>query len=157
MTRSIAAVACLALALVGGFAHFSSAAFTSATSVPANAVQVDQISNHFSVTPGSAVQAGTSTPIASGNVDSLSFAFGTVPSARTFTSVFTIKNVGSSTQTAVLTMSSIPEITSAVFASSGSTSATLAAGASTTLSVTTSSTIAGHGTGTLKLGVCGLS
>ena len=157
MTRSIAAVACLALALVGGFAHFSSAAFTSATSVPANAVQVDQISNHFSVTPGSAVQAGTSTPIASGNVDSLSLAFGTVPSARTFTSVFTIKNVGSSTQTAVLTMSSIPEITSAVFASSGSTSATLAAGASTTLSVTTSSTIAGHGTGTLKLGVCGLS
>ena len=157
MTRSLAAVACLALALVGGFAHFSSAAFTSATSVPANAVQVDQISNHFSVTPGSAVQAGTSTPIASGNVDSLSLAFGTVPSARTFTSVFTIKNVGSSTQTAVLTMSSIPEITSAVFASSGSTSATLAAGASTTLSVTTSSTIAGHGTGTLKLGVSGLS
>ena len=112
MTRSLAAVACLALALVGGFAHFSSAAFTSTTSVPANAVQIDQISNHFSVTPGSAVQAGTSTPIASGNVDSLSFAFGTVPSARTFTSVFTIKNVGSSTQTAVLTMSSIPEITS---------------------------------------------
>ena len=93
MTRSLAAVACLALALVGGFAHFSSAAFTSTTSVPANAVQVDQISNHFSVTPGSAVQAGTSTPIASGNVDSLSLAFGTVPSARTFTSVFTMRMV----------------------------------------------------------------
>ncbi len=157
MTRSLAALACLALALVGGFARFSAAQFTSSTSVPGNGVQVDQISNHFSVTPGSAVQAGTSTPIASGNVDSMSLAFGTVPSARTFTNVFTIKNVGSSTATATLTMSAIPEISSISFASSGSTSATLAPGASTTLSVTTSSTVAGHGTGTLQLGVAGLS
>ncbi len=156
MIRSIAALACLSLALVGGLARFSSAAFTSSKSVSANGVQVDQLSNHFSVTPGSAVQAGTSTPIASGNVDSLSLGFGTVPSARTFTNVFTIKNVGSSTQTATLTMSSIPEISSIAFGSSGSTTATLAPGASTTLSVTTSSTVAGHGTGTLKLGLSGL-
>jgi len=43
------------------------------------------------------------------------------------------------------------------FASSGSTTATLAAGASTTVSVTTSSTVAGRGSGTLKLGLGGAS
>jgi large repetitive protein len=157
VTRTVIALACLSLALVGGFAHFSSAAFTSSTAVPSNALQVDQLSNHFSVTPGSAVQVGTATPIASGNVDALSLGFGTVPSARTFTNVFTIKNVGSSTATATLAMTSIPEISSIAFASSGSTTATLAPGASTTFSVTTSSTVAGHGTGTLTLGLSGLS
>jgi large repetitive protein len=155
--RVALASACLALALFGGLAHFSSAAFTASTAIPSNALQVDQISNHFSVTPGAAVQVGTSTPIASGNVDSLSLAFGTVPSARTFTSVFTIKNVSASTQTATINLSSVPEIVSVAFASSGSTTATLAAGASTTLSVTTSSSVAGHGTGTLQLGVSGIS
>jgi hypothetical protein len=156
--RGIAlASACLALALFGGLAHFSSAAFTASTAIPSNALQVDQISNHFSVTPGAAVQVGTSTPIASGNVDSLSLAFGTVPSARTFTSVFTIKNVSASTQTATINLSSVPEIASVAFASSGSTTATLVAGASTTLSVTTSSAVAGHGSGTLQLGVSGIS
>jgi large repetitive protein len=157
VTRTVIALACLSLALVGGAAHFSSAAFTSSTAVPSNAVQVDQLSNHFSVTPGSAVQVGTTTPIASGNVDALSLGFGTVPSARTFANVFTITNVGSSAATATLAMSSIPEISSIAFASSGSTTATLAPGASTTFSVTTSSTVAGHGTGTLTLGLSGLS
>jgi large repetitive protein len=157
MRRLALASACLALALFGGLAHFSAAAFTASTAIPSNALQVDQISKHFSVTPGAAVQVGTSTPIASGNVDSLSLAFGTVPSARTFTSVFTIKNVSASTQTATINLSSVPEIASVVFASSGSTTATLAAGASTTLSVTTSSSIAGHGSGTLQLGVSGIS
>jgi large repetitive protein len=157
VTRTVIALACLSLALVGGAAHFSSAAFTSSTAVPSNAVQVDQLSNHFSVTPGSAVQVGTTTPIASGNVDALSLGFGTVPSARTFANVFTITNVGSSAATATLAMSSIPEISSIAFASSGSTTATLTPGASTTFSVTTSSTVAGHGTGTLTLGLSGLS
>ncbi len=157
MRRLALASACLALALFGGLAHFSSAAFTASTVIPSNALQVDQISNHFSVTPGTAVQAGTSTPIASGNVDSLSLSFGTVPSARTFTSVFTITNVSSSAQTATISLSSVPEISNVAFASSGSTTATLGAGASTTLSVTTSNTYAGHGSGTLTLGVSGIS
>jgi hypothetical protein len=155
--RVALASACLALALFGGLAHFSSAAFTASTAIPSNALQVDQISNHFSVTPGSDVQVGTSTPIASGNVDSLSLAFGTVPSARTFTNVFTIKNVSASPQTATISLSSVSQISAVAFASSGSTTATLLAGASTTLSVTTSSTVAGHGSGTLQLGVSGLS
>ena len=157
MTRLSIAGVCLALALFGGLARFSSAAFTASTAIPSNSLQVDQLSNHFSVTPGSAVQGGTTTPIASGNVDSLSLAFGTVPSARTFTNVFTIKNVSGSTQTATLALSSVPQIASVAFASSGSTTVTLAVGASTTLSVTTSATIAGHGTGTLTLGLSGVS
>jgi len=135
--RLLAAAVCLALALFGGLAHFSSAAFTASSAIPSNALQVDQLSNHFSVTPGSAVQAGTSTPIASGNVDSLSLSFGTVPSARTFTNVFTITNVSGSTQTATLSLSSVAQVSSVAFASSGSTTATLEAGVSTTLSVTT--------------------
>jgi len=48
---------------------------------------------HFQVTPGTAAVANTSTPVASGNVDTLALAFALVPSARVFTSVFTVKNV----------------------------------------------------------------
>jgi hypothetical protein len=155
--RRLVVVACIGLALAGGLTHFTSAAFTRATAVPTNALAVDKLSNYFSVVPGSAVQPGTSTAVASGNVDTLALAFGTVPSARTFTSVFQITNVSGSSHTATLTLSGAPQISSAVFASSGSTAATLAAGASTTLTVTTSTTVAGHGTGTLTLALSGLS
>jgi Bacterial Ig domain len=157
VTRRLALFACIGLALAGGLTHFSSAAFTNATAVPSNAVAVDKLANYFSVVPGTAVQAGTSTAIASGDVDSLSLAFGTVPSARTFTSVFSITNVSGASQTATLVLSGAAQISSAVFASSGTTSVTLGSGASTTLSVTTSATIAGHGTGSLKLTRSGTS
>jgi large repetitive protein len=157
VTRPLVALLCLGLALAAGSARFTSAAFTASTAVPANSLAVDELSNHFSVVPAGAVQAGTSTPIASGNVDSLALDFGTVPSARTFTNVFRITNVGSSSATATMSLSPIGQIVSAQFASSGSTTATLAAGASTTLSVTTSSTVAGRGSGTLKLGLASAS
>src|SRR5207244_4083449 len=93
----------------------------------------------------------------SGNVDSLSLDFGLVPSARAFTSVFRVTNVSGSTQTAILALSSVPQVSSVVFASSGSGSATLAAGASTTVTVTASATIAGRGSGSLRLGLSGTS
>ena len=157
MTKPLVALLCLALALAAGSARFTAAAFTASTNVSGNALGVDQLSNHFSVVSAGAVQAGTSTPVASGSVDSLSLDFGTVPSARTFANVFRVTNVGSSSATAILTLSSIPQITSIAFASSGSTTATLAPGASTTVSVTTSSTVAGRGTGTLNLGLGGAS
>jgi hypothetical protein len=156
LTRRLVLLACVGLAFAGALTHFSSAAFTKATAVPSNAVAVDKLANYFSVVAGTAVQVGTSTPVASGDVDTLSLAFGTVPSARTFTSVFSITNVSGSSQTATLALSGAAQISSAVFAS-GSTSATLAAGASTTLSVTTSATIAGHGTGSLQLTRSGTS
>jgi Bacterial Ig domain len=154
--KRLLAVACLSLAAAGLFARFSAAAFTGSTAIPSNSVTVDALHNYFSVTPGSAVQPGTSTAVASGNVDGLSLDFGTVPSARTFTSVFTITNVSGATHTATLALSNVPQISSAAFASGG-TSVTLAAGASTTLTVVTSSTVAGRGTGTLRLGLSGVS
>ena len=155
--RPLLALLCLGLVLAAASAGFTSAAFTASSAVPSNSVAVDQLSNHFSVASAGAVQVGTSTTVASGNVNSLSLDFGTVPSARTFTNVFRVTNVGSSSATAVLTPSLPAQITSVQFASSGSTTATLAAGASTTVSVTTSSTVAGHGTGTLRLGLSGAS
>src|SRR5437763_15535777 len=155
--KRLVAVACLSLVVAGLFARLSAAAFTGSTAIPSNSVTVDALHNYFSVASAGAVQPGTSTPVASGNVDGLSLDFGTVPSARTITSVFRITNVSGATRTATLTLSSVSQVSSAVFASSGSGSVTLAAGASTTLSVTTSATVAGRGVGTLRLGLSGSS
>ncbi|TMJ96881.1 MAG: hypothetical protein E6G67_04035 [Actinobacteria bacterium] len=146
---SLAALAC------GGATRMSSAAFTSNLSVNGNAITVDAVSNYFQVMPGTAVQPGTSTPIATGSVNTLSLAFGTVPSAQTFTNVFTVKNVSAQTQTATLGLSGVGQLASAAFASSGTASATLVSGASSTVQMTTSSTVAGLGSGTLRLGLGG--
>lgn len=143
--KRLVAVACLGLALAGLFARLSAAAFTGSTSVSSNPVTVDKLANYFSVTP-------LNTTVASGGVDTLSLDFGTVASARTFTSVFRITNVSSASRTATLALSNVPQI-----ASFSPSSVTLAAGASTTVNVTTSSTVAGRGSGTLRLGLSGLS
>jgi hypothetical protein len=143
-------LACLGLAGAGLCTQLSAAAFTGSTSTPANTVTVDKLANYFSVTPLNGA-------VASGDVDSLSLDFGTVASARTFTSVFRVTNVSSATRTATLTLSDVPQVSAVVFASSGGASATLAAGASTTVNVTTSSTVAGRGTGTLRLALSGIS
>src|SRR5512132_3296201 len=125
--KRLVAVACLGLALAGLCARLSAAAFTGSTTVSSNTVTVDKLANYFSVTPLN----GT---VASGNVDSLALDFGTVASARTFTSVFRVTNVSSTSQTAILTLSNVPQI-----AFISPTSITLAAGASTTVDVTPSS------------------
>jgi hypothetical protein len=147
--KRLVAVACLGLALAGLFAHLSAAAFTGATSIPSNSVTVDQLSNYFSVTP-------VDTTVASGSVNNLVLDFGTVASARTFTSVFKVTNVSGGSRTAVLALSNVPQISSLGFGGGG-TSVTLAAGASATVDVTTSSTVAGRGSGTLRLGLSGIS
>jgi hypothetical protein len=155
--RKLVVIACLSLAVAGFFTQLSAAAFTGSLATPTNGITVDALRNYFSVSPGTDVQPGTSTAVASGNVDGLSIDLGTVPSARTFPNVFRITNVSSATRTATLSLSPVPQVASAVFLSSGGTSVTLAAGASTTLSVTTSATVAGRGTGTLRLGLSGTS
>jgi hypothetical protein len=155
--RKLVVTACLSLAVAGFFTQLSAAAFTGSLAAPSNSITADALRNYFSVSPGTDVQPGTSTAVASGNVDGLSIDLGTVPSARTFSNVFRITNVSSAAHTATLSLSSVPQVASAVFASSGGTSATLAAGASTTLSVVTSTTVAGRGTGTLRLGLSGVS
>jgi large repetitive protein len=155
--RRLALITCLSLAAAGLLTQVSAAAFTGSLATPANAITADALHNYFSVSPGTDVQPGTSTAVAAGDVDGLSIDLGTVPSSRTFPNVFRITNVSGATRTATLNLSSVPQVSTAVFASSGSTSATLAAGASTTLSVTTSTTVAGRGTGTLRLGLSGTS
>ena len=155
--RKLVVIACVSLAAAGLFTQLSSAAFTGSLAAPSNGITADALRNYFSVSPGTDVQPGTSTAVAAGDVDGLSIDLGTVPSARTFSNVFRITNVSSATRTATLTLSSVPQVASAVFASSGSTSVVLAAGASTTLGVTTSTTVAGRGTGTFRLGLAGTS
>jgi large repetitive protein len=155
--RKLLVTACLSLAAAGLFTQLSSAAFTGSLAAPSNGITADALRNYFSVSPGTDVQPGTSTVVASGNVDGLSIDLGTVPSARTFSNAFRITNVSSATHAATLNLSSVPQVASAVFASNQSASVTLAAGASTTLSVTTSATVAGRGTGTLRLGLSGSS
>src|SRR4051812_40326410 len=102
--RKLVVLACLSLAVAGLFTQLSAAAFTSSTNVPTNAITADALRNYFSVSPGSDVRPGSSTAVAAGNVDSLSIDLGTVPSARTFSSVFSITNVSSTTKTATLTL-----------------------------------------------------
>jgi len=143
--KRLVLVACVGLAVAGLFAHLSAAAFTGSTAISGSGVTVDKLANYFSVTP-------LDTTVASGNVDNLSLDFGTVASARTFNSVFRIKNVSGATHTALLTLTNVPQISSI-----GSGSITLAAGASTTVSITTSSTVAGRGVGTMRLGLSGVS
>jgi Big-like domain-containing protein len=146
--RRLVAIACLGLALAGLFAHFSAAAFTGSTSIASNSVTVDKLANYFSVTP-------LNGSVASGGVDNLALDFGTVASARTFTSVFRVTNVSGASRTAVLTLTNVPQISSLAFAGGG-TSVTLAAGGSATVNVTTSSTVAGRGSGTLRLALSGI-
>jgi hypothetical protein len=143
--KRLVVIACVGLAAAGLFAHLSAAAFTGSTAIPSNAVTVDKLANYFSVTP-------LNTTVASGNVDSLALDFGTVASARTFASVFRITNVSGTTHTATLSLTNVPQISSI-----GSTSIMLAAGGSTTVSITTSATVAGRGVGTLRLGLSGVS
>jgi hypothetical protein len=155
--RKLIVTACLCLAAAGGLTQLSSAAFTGSTALPSNNITADALRNYFSVSPGTDVQPGTATAVAGGNVDGLSIDLGTVPSARTFSSVFRITNVSGASQTAILALSSVPQVAAAVFASTGGTSATLAAGASTNLTVTTSATVAGRGWGSFRLGLSGTS
>jgi hypothetical protein len=142
--KRLAVLACLSLAVAGLFTQLSAAAFTGSTAIASNPITVDKLANYFSVTP-------LNTTVAGGNVDSLALDFGTVASARTFTSVFRITNVSSASRTALLTLTNVPQIASIP------TSLTLAAGASTTVDVTTSSTVAGRGAGTLRLRLSGVS
>ena len=141
-----AGIACAALLAVSGSARMSAAAFSSNLTIAGNGVTVDRLSNHFEVTPG---------PPASGDVDSLDVDFGLVASPGTITDVFTVENVSAQTRTATLSLQGPTQVASIVFDASGTASATLAPGASSSVSVTTSPSVAGRGTGTFRLGLGG--
>jgi hypothetical protein len=139
----IASIVALAAVLaVGGLTRLTSASFTDGLTTGGNSFTVDELSNHFAVTPGSS---------ATGNVDSLSVDLGFVASPQTVSNVFTVRNVSSVSRTATLVVLGPGQLSSATFAQSGSSSVTLAPGASSAVSLTTSSTLAGRGTGEIRL------
>jgi hypothetical protein len=142
----LAILACSALLAAGGATRMSAAAYTSSLSVGGSGVTVDRLSNYFQVTPGSQ---------ASGDVDTLSIALGTVSSPRTVDSVFTVTNVSGQTQTATLALQGPPQVSALLFAASGTGSVSLTPGASSAVSVTTSSSTAGRGSGTIRLSLSG--
>ncbi|HJY24573.1 MAG TPA: Ig-like domain-containing protein, partial [Actinomycetes bacterium] len=107
----------------------------------------------FVVEPGPAVQEGTTTPIARIGPDGLAMDFGVVPEAQEFTGVLRITNVSAAEQDARLSRLSIDQIRWAHFDSSSATGVTLAPGQSALLNVLTSSLVAGHGAGALRLGL----
>lgn len=148
-TLAIGAVAvAAALVAVGAATRMTSAAFTSSLTTGGNSVTADQLSNHFSVTPGSD---------ASGNVDSLAIDLGLVTAPRTVTGPFAVTNVSATTATATLTLLGPAQVASATFATSGAASATLAPGASSSVSITTSPSVAGSASGTIRLALSGSS
>lgn len=137
-----AIVALAALLAVGGMTRMSSASFTAGLTTGGNSITVDELANHFAVTPGSD---------ATGDVDSLDIDLGFIDSPRTVTNVFTVTNVSGLTRSATLTVLGPGQLASASFAQSGSVSVTLAPGASSAVSLTTSASLAGRGTGLLRL------
>ena len=126
----------------------SAAAFSSNLTIAGNGVTVDRLSNHFEVAPG---------PSASGDVDSLDVDLGLVAAPGTITGVFTVENVSTQPRTATLTLLGPSQVASVVFEASGTASATLAPGASSTVAVTTSPNVAGRGTGAFRLALDGSS
>ncbi|HET9667719.1 MAG TPA: Ig-like domain-containing protein, partial [Desertimonas sp.] len=109
----------------------------------------------YSIAQGTAVQPGTTTRIATGDANTLQLDFGLVPSARTITSVFTVTNTSGASLSISIAPIALGQIASTRFASSGSSSATLANGASTSVTVVTSSTVAGYGSGSIRLTTTG--
>ena len=109
----------------------------------------------ITVTPGTAVQAGTTTRVATGETDTLALDFGLVPSSRTFTGVFTVINTSELSQPLTLEVAGVDQLSWVRFASNGSSAITLAPGESASVSVATSSTVAGYGVGTLTLSANG--
>lgn len=144
-TRSLLSASIVALAAVlavEGLTRMTSASFTDDLTTGGNSFTVDRLSNHLAVTPGSS---------ATGNVDSLAINLGFVASPQTVTNVFTVRNVSSVSRTATLEVLGPGQLSSATFAQSGSSSVTLVPGASSAVSLTTSSTTAGRGTGNVRL------
>jgi hypothetical protein len=143
-----AIVASAAVLAAGGATRMSAASFTAEVTAAGNILTADGLRNHFAVDPG---------PNASGDVDSLAVDLGLVASPGPVGNVFTVTNVGAQSRTATLAVLGPSQVASATFASSGTASATLAPGASTAVTLTTSSTVAGRGSGALRLGLGGSS
>ena len=143
---ALAALAVAAIVLTTGAAtRMTAASFTASLDTDGNAVTADQLSNHFSVTPG---------PKATGGIDNLAIDLGLVDAPTIVTGVFTVRNVSASPKTASLSFVGA-QVATATFATSGAASATLAPGASSSVSLTTSAAKADDVAGTLRLKLSG--
>jgi len=149
--RTLLALAALAGVFLCGAATRPTAAAFTASGSATGSYTIDELANYFAVASGGAVQPGTSTPISAGDVDTQTLTFGTVPSAQTFPSVFTVTNTTSQPQDAVLTLTGAAQLASAVFTSTGTATETIPGNATSTVQITTSNTVAGRGTATLRL------
>ena len=143
-----AVVASAAVLAAGGATRMSAASFTADVTAASNVLTADRLGNHFAVVPG---------PSASGGVDSLAVDLGLVASPGPVNGVFTVTNVSGQSRTATLALLGPSQVASATFASSGTASATLAPGASSAVTITTSPTVAGRGSGAIRLGLGGSS
>ena len=121
----------------------TAAAFTASQSATGQ-ITVDKLANYFAVAPGAS-------NVAAGDVDTQTLTFGTVPSAQTFASVFTVRNTTAQPQQAVLSLAGAPQLGTPVFTSTGTATDTIPAGATRTVQVATSTTVAGRGAGTIRL------
>lgn len=136
--------------LCGAATRPTAAAFT-ASAGATGSYTVDKLANYFAVAAGSSTQPATSTPISSGDVDTQVLTFGTVPSAQAFSSAFTVRNTTAQPQPAELTLTGAAQLASAVFTSTGTGTDTIPAGETRTVQITTSNTVAGRGTATVRL------
>lgn len=136
--------------LCGAATRPTAAAFT-ASAGATGSYTVDKLANYFAVAAGSSRQPATATPISSGDVDTQTLTFGTVPSAQAFSSVFTVRNTTAQPQPAELTLTGAAQLASAVFTSTGTGTDTIPAGETRTVQITTSNTVAGRGTATVRL------
>jgi hypothetical protein len=138
----LALVAAAGLAVCAAVTRPTAAAFTAANSATAS-ITVDKLANYFAVAPAS--------PAATGDVDTQTLTFGTVPAAQQFPSVFTVRNTTGQPQPAVLSLAGAPQLAAPVFTSTGTPTDTIPAGATRTVSIATSTTVAGRGAGTVRL------
>ena len=151
--RTLLVSIAFALIVAGG----SRVTFSSFTATPigvgGSSFSAATLGSFISVVPGSDTQPGTQTAVATGVADALSVGLGAVPSPRTFTSVFTVTNSGGMPLALTLSPSLPAQVTAARFATSGTTTVTLAAHTSSAVQIQTSATSAGTGTGTIRLGL----
>ncbi|MGH3032894.1 MAG: hypothetical protein ACRDNE_19425 [Gaiellaceae bacterium] len=80
-----------------------------------------------------------------------------MPAPTTLIGLFTVENVSGQTRTATVSLQGPAQVDSVAFEASGKASATLAPGASSTVSVTTSPSAAGRGAGAIRLALGGSS
>lgn len=149
--RAVLALIALAGILACAAVTRPTAALFTAATTSTGTFTVDRLGNSFAVAPGSSKRPGTTTAIAAGDVDTQALTFGTVPSSQAFASVFTVRNVTGNAQQAVLTLAGAPQLAAPVFTSTGTATDTIPAGATRTVQVATVPTIAGRGTGTVRL------